>query len=92
MGRPIIPVRTYMATVIEEHRDPQTDEINSTTLAEDACQHFGPFYPVSDGGDIPEWISDMAVDLALADEQRRQPGINCPAAVGFVNAQPSTHL
>ena len=30
--------RTYMAQNIEDHRDPITGEINSTTLAEDAWQ------------------------------------------------------
>jgi len=41
MGKPLIPVATYMASVIEDHIDLATDGVNSTTLAEDAADHFG---------------------------------------------------
>lgn len=35
----------YMRQEIEDHRDCFTDEVNETTLAEDACQHFNGYGP-----------------------------------------------
>jgi len=69
MGRPIIPVLTYMRTVLEEHRDPQTDEINTTTLAEDAADHLD----LMEGADYetPEWVFFAADQLAERDKARR---------------------
>ena len=48
-----IETLAYMREVVEEYRDPLTDEINNTLLAEDACQHFdgygpAPYYDIPD--------------------------------------------
>lgn len=56
-------ITEYMMTCIEEHNDTLTDEINTTSLAEDACQHFDAY----EGDDIPERF----FELALVAERRR---------------------
>lgn len=53
----------YMMTCIEEYRDPETDEINMTRLAEDACQHFDAY----EDDNIPERF----FEIALIAERRR---------------------
>ena len=53
----------YMMGCVEEHNDPLTDEIKTTALAEDACQHFDAY----EGDDIP----GRFFELALMAEQRR---------------------
>jgi hypothetical protein len=83
MGKPLIPVATYMASVIEDHRDANTDEIDCTALAEDAAGRFDlmggpPTY------DTPEWVFGMAHHVAERDEARRA-GIVTPTLGHMVN-------
>lgn len=56
-------IRNWMQMNIREHRDPATLEVNCTTLAEAAAQHF----------DHAEWLGDstnQVWDLAIQTEQR----------------------
>ena len=59
--------RQVMSRIAEASRDPRTDEINATLLAEDTDFLCGPW----PGEVIPDWVSEMAVDLAYADDRRR---------------------
>ena len=83
----LIPARTYMQREIEDHRDLLTDDVNATTLAEDTCNALNLW-----DGDVPDWLYDLAADVAWRDEQRRQPGAYCPAAAGYINRRPSTEI
>ena len=71
MGKPLIPVATYMASVLEQHTDPVTGEICCTTLAEDAADHFnlmaGP--PTFE---TPEWVFELAYHVVTREEARRE--------------------
>jgi hypothetical protein len=50
-------VKRYMLDNIEDHRDPQTGEINATTLAEDAATHFDEWdLDYCQSGDFVEYI------------------------------------
>ena len=68
MNKGGIYVRRYMREVIEEHRDPLTDEVNLTALAEDACQHVGG---EDENGDIPERYFEWAFDVGESDSRKR---------------------
>lgn len=45
-----------MEAEIADHVDPVTGEVNTTSLAEDACDHFDGY----ENNDIPEKFFDMA--------------------------------
>jgi hypothetical protein len=83
-AKPLIPVATYMVEVLDEHRDPQTDEVDMTALAEDAADHFdlmgGP-----PGYETPEWVFEMAFHVAERDEARRT-GHLVPAVGQMINS------
>jgi len=70
MGKPLIPVATYMTGVIENHRDADTDEINCTALAEDAAGHFD-LMGRPPTHETPEWVFEMAYHVTGRDEARR---------------------
>jgi hypothetical protein len=55
-------VKQYMLEEIEEFRDPQTGEVNTTFLAEDACNFFDGYEPPPDF-DIPEEYFDWALEV-----------------------------
>jgi len=60
-------IKVYMESSISENTDPKTDEINRTGLAEDACAHFDLY----ENGDIPEYLFDLA-DQVASQQERRQ--------------------
>ena len=49
---------------LEEHRDLRTGDINCTTLAEDAADHFNIYEDDDDCYEIPEWVYETAVAIA----------------------------
>ena len=53
-------IKQYMLSVITEHIDSMTDEINLTTLAEDASDHFNEF---TSDYEIPEFYFYLAFDV-----------------------------
>jgi GH35 family endo-1,4-beta-xylanase len=71
-----IQLRRYMHTVVEDHRDAQTDEINATALAEDAAQHFNLY----EADDIPERVFEVAYEIA----REMTPSGIMPACVGGI--------
>lgn len=58
-------VKQYMEREVEDHVDWKTLEVNSTTLAEDACAHFNDY----ENDDIPEEYFDIAYLVAVAKEK-----------------------
>jgi len=79
---------TYMREVVEDHRDPQTDEINDTTLAEDACQHFDGYGPAPEY-EIPEKYFEWA--FLIAEEVEAKGSIRA-AVGGVISAAPSSYF
>lgn len=81
-----VQVMTYMREEVEEHRDPHTNEVNATTLAEDTCQWFDAYGPPPDYT-IPEKYFEWA--FLIAEEGKG----NIRAAVGgLINTVPSQWL
>ena len=56
-------IKLYMRQEMREHVDLDTGEVNTTALAEDACQHFDAYGPAPDY-DIPEDLFDWALEIA----------------------------
>ncbi len=56
-------VRRYLSANTSEHVDPKTGEVNLTLLAESAAQRFDLYEDDADAT-IPEWVFDMAVEVA----------------------------
>ena len=54
-------VRAWMNKNLNDYID-ECDEPNCTELAENACQTFNLYK----GDDIPEWIFDLAAEVALS--------------------------
>ena len=79
-----IRVRMWMMENLEDHRDPQTDEINMTTLAEDAAREFDMY----DGDEPDELLFGWAYQIAERDTARRL-GIITPALRGEINRRGS---
>ena len=76
-----IKIRQYMRQELEDHRDPKTDEINTTSLAEDAADKFDLY---DESGDPQERLFELAFEIAEADERRRTGRIG--SALGnFIN-------
>ncbi len=82
-----IKIRQYMRQNLKDHRDPITDEINMTFLAEDAVQHFDDF----DGNDIPEVYFDCAAEVAEQDESRRSGRVH-RAISGIIDSADSSYF
>lgn len=61
--------RRYMLDNLEDNRDRFTDEINTTYLAEDTCAALDLYEHDADRT-IPEWLFELAYEVATADEQR----------------------
>lgn len=63
----------YMRNNVQDHVDRRTDEVNATTLAEDACSHFND-YIVEEDNRIPDEYFDLAHVVAVEEEKRlRRP-------------------
>ena len=69
-----IEIRTYMQKNVEDHTDPITGEVNDTTLAEDACQHFNGYI---NNDEIPEDYFEYASEIGSRHEIKtgaKRPG------------------
>ena len=74
-------VYLYMMAELSDHTDRVTGEINSTTLAEDAANHFDLYEP--DPCNQPcdeiidylpqEWIFDLACDIEIDRQNGELP-------------------
>lgn len=56
----------YMQKNVEDHVDWKTNEVNATTLAEDACTHFNDF---EEDDSIDQRYYDIAYEVAIAKEK-----------------------
>ena len=72
---------TWMVQHADEHRDPQTGEINMTTLAEATAREFDMY----DGDEPDERLFIWAFRIAERDKARHSGRIT-PALGGIVNA------
>ena len=63
-----IKIRQYMRQVLEEHRNPLTNEINCTGLAEDAADEFDLY---DENDDPRERLFELALEIAEIDERQR---------------------
>jgi hypothetical protein len=54
-------VRSYMNSVVEDHRDPLTGEVNSTALAEDAAAAFDQNHLEGPLDDETHWVWELAL-------------------------------
>ncbi len=87
-----VNVMRYMRQEIEDHRDPITGEINDTSLAEDACQHFDAYGPEPDF-EIPEKFFEWAFLIAEGDERRRADSVIFPQSLGnIINSFPPDYF
>jgi predicted ester cyclase len=80
---------------VTDHVDPLTGEVNETTLAEDACQHFDG-YIVSMTGER-DFIPDKYFDLAciIAEQHEIKTGIKTgiPSSLSnLINNLPSDYF
>lgn len=81
-------VREYMQAEIADHVDPLTGEVNATTLAEDACEHFDGY----EGGDSKPEVPEKFFDLAALVGERHEvkTGVTPPrpfrALAGLINS------
>ena len=69
--------RKYMHSVLEEHRDPKTYEINATTLAEDCIQHFD----IKDES-VQEHMFEIAFELSDHDWAENRTLLFCSWRIG----------
>lgn len=60
MTTKINPIKRWMLINMEDYRDPLTDEISLTLLAEAACDDLNGY----DGDDIPEEYFEIAFEVA----------------------------
>ena len=87
-----LKIQHYMMAEIADHVDALTGEVNSTTLAEDACQHFDAY----EGADysIPDKFFDIALLVGEAYEiktgVKEAPRKSISAALsGLINSKDS---
>jgi len=57
-------VKLYMRGHLESFRDNLTNEINTTLLAEYACEEFNLYEGDDENDNIPEWLFDLALDVS----------------------------
>lgn len=81
--------RTYMYQNKEDHRDPLTDEINDTTLAEDAWQAIKGD-SVAPDAEIDDRYFYWAFLIAEADRRARTK--QWPSSLGGVVRQFDDHM
>jgi len=60
MERPLNKAMVYMQDIVGERRSALTGEINVTILAEQTCD----WLDLWESGAVPEWVYDMAHDVA----------------------------
>jgi hypothetical protein len=58
-------IRQYMLANWEDHLDRRTNEVNMTSLAEDACSHFNDY----EGDHINQVYFDLSYEVALKKEK-----------------------
>jgi len=78
-------IQTWMWEHRDEHRDPETDEIDMTTLAEDAAREFDMY----DGDDPDERLFEWAYRVAMRDAAQRSGHIS-GAMSGLINSRDSS--
>lgn len=59
-------IKRYMIANISDHVDPLTGEVNATSLAEDACDHFNAY---ETGYEIPDEIFEISEIVATEYER-----------------------
>ena len=62
--------RNYMKENLHDHIDRVCNEVNSTSLAEDAASELDLYE--DDGITIPEWVYDMATGIAIQWENEHK--------------------
>jgi hypothetical protein len=77
-------VQTWMWQHRDEHRDPLTDEVNMTALAEDAAREFDMY----DGDDPDERLFEWAYRVETRDAALRTGHIS-GAVGGLINSRGS---
>jgi hypothetical protein len=85
-----IKIKRYMLAEIEDHVEPLTGEVNSTTLAEDA---FWALEPGNQTGYIPEKYFDCAFEIA--EQYEIKTGVkqgNFRKVSGYINSIPGGSL
>jgi hypothetical protein len=65
-------IRNYMVANVDYHVDWKTNEVNFTTLAEDACDALNGYE--KDGESIPEIYFDIAILVAAEKEEELNKG------------------
>lgn len=58
-------VLRYMKANVDDHVDWLTNEVNYTSLAEDACDHFNDY---EEDDSIDQRYYDMAIEVGIARE------------------------
>lgn len=67
-------IRTYMRDNLCDHIDRYTDEVNCTTLAEDAADHFNLYEPAAyNVNDLIPETRLFELSLEIADEYESAP-------------------
>lgn len=59
-------IKAYMLREWEDHLDRRTNEVNATTMAEDACSHFNDY---EDDYSIDQAYYDIAYEVAIQKEK-----------------------
>lgn len=59
-------IRAYMLANWQDHLDRKTNEVNMTTLAEDACQHFNDY---EEDDSIDQTYYDISYEVGLEKEK-----------------------
>ena len=90
-------IRAYMFDEIQDHVDPLTGEVNITTLAEDACQHFNGYEHdkhTHENDAIPEKFFDIAFQVGERHEIRTGVKEGSPNGFlrGLINSRSSRDL
>jgi len=84
-----IAIVKYMQHNITDHIDPLTGEVNDTSLAEDACQHFDDYI----GDEIPEKYFDYSLEVAERYEIKTGVKAGSLSKVsGYINSIPGGSL
>lgn len=82
MGRPLVPVATYMMENIDRFRDRVNGDVSPGRLSDCAAAHFCLLD--ADGHPV-EWIDGLAILVVELDKARRD-GRFSPAVGGWINS------
>lgn len=63
---PYADIKKYMIENVDDSVDWRTNEVNSTCLAEDTCEHFQGYV---DGDEIPEFYFELANEVGVKWEK-----------------------